>query len=608
MSQELGAKIYYGAWTNWSHGRILGATITLSTRSGGLLTAFLAIFVAAAGAALWRILAFIAHQARTSQSPQDGLHHQQQVILRNTGSSGVASWEFLQLAYAWWRLAKRPFWRSLPLVLLALINMIAFAVAGVFSAEVTKAAGTSVLVKGNLCGNWTLNSTDASTAFVHKTVNDTVTAMSYARSCYGGTYNPIQCNQYVKQSLPYTINRNDTCPFASNLCLRSDKGRYYRAPISLDTGNLSSHDDLGINSEAKNKILYRRKTTCAPLGDTGYITTFNYTEAQNQSLGYFNGQPGDVIDFFNFGPINGSRPTNFTFSYNRRAASVGYGYAFDAVDFASGDGPNNSWTPIEALFRNDADVSLIFLSANDIIYAGKIKDPIFQATTESKTFKEAGNNVTFYTTDYCIYGRGASALRAQEVVRGLFSEPLPDNQWQAEVEYWFTIGLAKLQRYIVSYAAGVPFYAANVSKGTYISKPSDAASQYVCDNQKVQVTGGTISFSTLGVVLIVIFGGLLIGTSLVLDPIIGLISKHKKKKKKNAHHRHRQWAVEEKLQLQRLAFEGAGLGTWSNGNATVPITRPDEKFEVLRDVTSAHMGEETSTQTLLSRSSGRAPS
>lgn len=168
MSQPAGAYVYHGVWINWSDGSIVGSTTTLSSRNGSLLTAFLAIFVAATGAAVWKILSFSIHQSRTSQDPRDGLHHQQQVILRNSGTPGAASWQLLQLSYVWGRLAKRPFWRSLPLALLAMANLIAFALAGVFSSEVTKAAGDAVLIRSDNCGNWTLNSTTSAFAFSTK--------------------------------------------------------------------------------------------------------------------------------------------------------------------------------------------------------------------------------------------------------------------------------------------------------------------------------------------------------------------------------------------------------------------------------------------------------
>ena len=37
-------------------------------------------------------------------------------------------------------------------------------------------------------------------------------------------------------------------------------------------------------------------------------------------------------------------------------------------------------------------------------------------------------------------------------------------------------------------------------------------------------------------------------------------------------HKRLQWAVDEKLQVQRVAFEAAGQGTWTAGTDAVPTT------------------------------------
>lgn len=75
--------VYLGAWTNWSHGKISGLTITLTNQNGALLTAFLALFVTFTSTCFWRILSFTLHQHLSSSSAQDGLYHQRQSILRN---------------------------------------------------------------------------------------------------------------------------------------------------------------------------------------------------------------------------------------------------------------------------------------------------------------------------------------------------------------------------------------------------------------------------------------------------------------------------------------------------------------------------------------------
>jgi hypothetical protein len=38
-----------GFWTNWSHGKVQGATVTMTRQHGGFLIAFLAIFIGMVG-------------------------------------------------------------------------------------------------------------------------------------------------------------------------------------------------------------------------------------------------------------------------------------------------------------------------------------------------------------------------------------------------------------------------------------------------------------------------------------------------------------------------------------------------------------------------------
>lgn len=101
MSQTAASFVHTGPWINWSHGLVLGSTITLNQQDGALLTAFLGIFVTTAGAACWKIMSFALHQHRSLRISQDGIHHQQQAILRNTGSPSKASLELAHLAWSW---------------------------------------------------------------------------------------------------------------------------------------------------------------------------------------------------------------------------------------------------------------------------------------------------------------------------------------------------------------------------------------------------------------------------------------------------------------------------------------------------------------------------
>ena len=316
MSQEVGAHIYIGPWINWSHGVIRGATLTLSSRDGGLLTAFLGIFVTGAGASVWRILSYLIHQLRTSSEFEDGFHHQQQLILRNTGSSVGAAWQFFQMVFYWWKCARRPLLRALPLTMLALCNLLLFAVAGVFSSEVTKSAGNQTLIRSPNCGTWALNGTGSQLelfAYTSKVLNDTITAASYARACYGNTQNVLQCDQYAQQQIKWTTNQNASCPFASGTCILGDTAAY-----EMDTGPVDSHDVLGINAPQDERITYRKVTTCAPIHTTGYVEFWNNTNVGEVTY-------DDTFQQFFFGPI--VDVSNYTYEYNEHTHydNIGYG-------------------------------------------------------------------------------------------------------------------------------------------------------------------------------------------------------------------------------------------------------------------------------------------
>lgn len=102
--------IYEGVWTNWSHGRVFGSTITLNRRDGGLLISFIALFVTLVSTAFWRILCFAIHHYLSSEAPRDALYHQQQAILLNSANGGSGLWSLSQML--WTRVVIRHTGRS----------------------------------------------------------------------------------------------------------------------------------------------------------------------------------------------------------------------------------------------------------------------------------------------------------------------------------------------------------------------------------------------------------------------------------------------------------------------------------------------------------------
>jgi hypothetical protein len=318
MSSGSGIYTYTGVWINWSHGAIQGATLTLPQQYGGLLVAFLAIYVSFAGSQFWKFLTFILHQINTTKpgNEHDGLHHQLQVILRNSNGAGGAFWEFIKLPIYWRGRTRRPFYRVTPFLLLGALNLALFSVASVFTSQVTRVPGNSTIILGPSCGELTFNYSRYGNGDIitqSKILADTYEAAAYVRQCYGDNANGLACRVYNRPSLEFTTNPNAACPFASNICLYNDKSAF-----SMDTGLIDSHWDLGINAQPEHRIKYRHLTTCAPLHAKQWTTTANVT-----GIG--------LVIYINAGPLLGN---NYTFSYVVSSSYAGFGYKL-RLDFQS---------------------------------------------------------------------------------------------------------------------------------------------------------------------------------------------------------------------------------------------------------------------------------
>lgn len=82
----------------------------------------------------------------------------------------------------------------------ALVVAAVFAVASIFSSQVTKSAGNEVLIVSPTCGFWTFNASITGEVFQWdlKTLNESITAANYANTCYGtGNGDSPLCDTYI---------------------------------------------------------------------------------------------------------------------------------------------------------------------------------------------------------------------------------------------------------------------------------------------------------------------------------------------------------------------------------------------------------------------------
>jgi hypothetical protein len=263
-------EVYLGIWTNWSHGSITGLTLTTTLQNGGLLIAFLALFVTFTGTCFWSIVAFAAHQAQSRQGSQSAVYHQRQAILRNSGTSATACLKLSRLLWAWGKRSPASVTKgTLFSLTMGLITFGAFAAAGIFSSRVASTRGGEMLLIGEKCASLDQSQLDTVEKFARvqaAKVRTTRSSANYALTCYNSDSSAENCRTFVRHNMPFDVTTNIPCPFPG-------KDKICRSPnggVRLDSGYINSHFDLGINSPPSERFFYRMVNECAPVHNEGF--------------------------------------------------------------------------------------------------------------------------------------------------------------------------------------------------------------------------------------------------------------------------------------------------------------------------------------------------
>ncbi|KAF2456413.1 hypothetical protein BDY21DRAFT_393710 [Lineolata rhizophorae] len=150
------------------------------------------------------------------------------------------------------------------------------------------------------------------------------------------------------------------------------------------------------------------------------------------------------------------------------------------------------------------------------------------------------------------------------------SSPVRDRQWEAEARNLFNVSLVMLQRRVVEYAAPpVVDFEPDVPASDYVVAPNTTAGRRLCATQKVR-SNAYDSFSVLGLAIIVVGGGLIMILNTFLTELVGWVQR--RWRRPNDAYRRLEWIESETLQLQRMAFEGRGVGPWRGKEDAVPVT------------------------------------
>ena len=287
------ATVYLGTWINWTDGRILGSTLTVTSRAGAYLIAFLALFVRIAGGHLWTIIAYLTFLYRSKAQDQDIYYHQQQAVLRNTVTEMGAILGLVKIASAWRKDpdVQRPYRRAAPILMVAAFHVAAFLAAGIFSSKVTSAR-SEVLIRGPICGTWALRSENvgyiartpgnegAESSSIADSHSNLISASNQVASC--NISSPLAqeiCLSYGPQPITFSIDRNISCPFVEEMCIN-------QLAVRFDSGLLDSQLHLGINAPPSDRTSYRRVLTCAPIVTENFTSDWKTASELNVPLTY----------------------------------------------------------------------------------------------------------------------------------------------------------------------------------------------------------------------------------------------------------------------------------------------------------------------------------
>jgi hypothetical protein len=296
-SQRNGFHVYLGLWTNWSQGRILGSTLTLTKSNGALVIAFAAFFITIIATRFWRMACVVAHQVycRSVPEPRDVLYHHRQAILRNapTAISGLRS--FILVLHAHRKSTRQLFIRTFPILLFSLFSIAGFTVLTYFLPQITTSMSDQVLLVGDHCGQIFEGSAESEdykkylstlNIYIRTQMSD---AENYAQQCYSESSQTLQCSAFVTTRIPSTVNTTADCPFRPGVC------RLDGSNIRLDTGLIDLNRYTGINIPVNEGMSVRRSLHCAPLQTDGYTSSYqvenrNFTRYHYGS--YRNADPG----------------------------------------------------------------------------------------------------------------------------------------------------------------------------------------------------------------------------------------------------------------------------------------------------------------------------
>ncbi|KAI1264352.1 hypothetical protein F5Y18DRAFT_436738 [Xylariaceae sp. FL1019] len=626
--------VHLGVWTNWSRGLILGRTLTLNVEDANLLIAFTGFFIAFVANRAWRIICFIFHRAHSTKNPQDAGYHQLQATLRNA-SSAEDGFHLLLLLLWVWRQSKTWF-RPIPVIIVAAVSIVGFTVAGGFSSRISTGMGHEVLINSQLRRSmllWDSAGLTDCNRFVTQQLTDDVIVDTNADCpfgddiCRNSSANLRLDTGYLNSHDHLGINAppEERIVWRNVLHCAPIVTEGYTSQVSTPQGNLTRyhygttyHDSVPINYTFEaldidtqyQEYLQTSKSAYFQLEVFDVIVSNGELRSMSADIDPISSLfRSDAYTYIMFLSGNGVKFTDYTsddwYRINpapRNTSLTGGNNGTSQTSSLPIYVPEEPASPMACtnqyqFCRPDLSEKTCtpLLGLYDAVYAAL---PLFNTTVDEYA-NDMGNSTLANRVIYfmsslwyapvsvydMIQHLGPKALESQKTLTTGLQGPLAQNQWQTDVTNWWNYSLAATQTAFINTASGPN----DIESIKYRHSYNGSAFQHICDSQKIQSTAYA-SLSVLGLAITFTGGLALILTSYLLQPVSKFlfVSIAVQGSFGYAPHKHLEWTTNATYQLQRLAHEEIGAGTWSHGTNTFPTTKPNELIAALDITDSRH--------------------
>lgn len=210
--------------------------------------------------------------------PGDALFRQQQAILRTLPPPSTLLADSLKLWWEWRQKSDSVLARTLFFAILGLFCALSSLAASISSSYVVDTTNLEVLVSSPWCGRLNRSDIASNSYVVH--VNDI--SETFVRDCYQyATSLPGRCKIFKRPNIPFSTEPA-ACPFAAGIC----KGKTNeKLAVAVDSGLLDMNDAFGLNLNKKDRVKYRRKTTCSVLSMGDHSSIVNASDFPIDAFG-----------------------------------------------------------------------------------------------------------------------------------------------------------------------------------------------------------------------------------------------------------------------------------------------------------------------------------